>query len=264
MTIDSRTNLDGDTQDTTSADDHSAKSAVVDAPKKKKKKKKAGAAKKPEKLTAGARFTEYSNPRKHPVVVALAAVCAVALVVAGVLAVLLDRRSDELAAAQQAARDAQTAEDVAGSYAVGAAQFEFGNLDPWSAALKDGTAPELTSRFDVAVQTLTPLIQEVQWSQTAKLIAATTVDVRDDSEFVVQVFVSTHMTSTQNPEGINTVTPYTITLDRDDDWLITDVAGIAGTAQDGSIGTGSPDALPADPSSPGADAPAAPAPAPAP
>ncbi|MGW4479509.1 serine/threonine protein kinase [Rhodococcus triatomae] len=260
MTIDSRTNLDGDARDTTPADDHAEKAAMVGKPKKKKKKK---SAKVVEKQSAGARLREYSNPRRHPVVVGLAALCAVALVVAGVLAVLLDRRSDELAAAQQATRDAHTAEDVAGSYAVGAAQFEFGDLDPWAAALKEGTAPELTSRFDVAVQTLTPLIQEVQWSQTAKLIAATTVDIRSDDEYVVQVFVSTHMTSTQNPEGMNTVTPYTITLDRGDDWLITDVAGIAGTAQDGSVGAGGPGALPTDPSSPGV-APAAPAPAPAP
>ncbi|MGO3325088.1 hypothetical protein [Gordonia sp. (in: high G+C Gram-positive bacteria)] len=78
------------------------------------------------------------------------------------------------------------------------------------------------------MQTLTPLIQEVQWSQTAKLIAATTVDVRADRQFVVQVFVSTAMTSTQNPDGLNTVTPYTVTLDRDESWQITDVAGIVG------------------------------------
>ena len=32
------------------------------------------------------------------------------------------------------------------------------------------------------------------------------------------------MISTQNPTGLNTITPYTITLDRDENWLITDVA----------------------------------------
>lgn len=217
-----------------------------------------------ENLTVGARLREFSNPRRNPVVVALAAVCLVAVLVSGVLAVLLDRRSDELAAARQATGDARTAEDIAGSYAVGAAQFDFRDLGPWADALVHGTAPELKVRFDVAVTTLTPLIQEVQWSQTAKLIAATTVDVRADREYVVQVFVSTHMTSTQNPEGINTVTPYTITLDRDDDWVIADVAGIAGTAQDGSVGAGSPGAPTTDSPAPGAGAHSGPVPAPAP
>ena len=192
------------------------------------------------KPTARAQVAEYLSVRRHPVVAAVSMLCVAALVAVGVLAYLLVQRSDDLAAERQLTADKQTAETVAGKYAVGAATFDFNNLQPWSAALKNGTAPELNSRFDVAVSTLTPLIQEVQWVQTAKLIAAKTVDIRADRQFIVQVFVSTHMTSTQNPKGLNTVTPYTITLDRDSKWLITDVAGIAGAAQDGSSGSGTP------------------------
>ncbi|WP_231894169.1 MULTISPECIES: serine/threonine protein kinase [unclassified Gordonia (in: high G+C Gram-positive bacteria)] len=193
-----------------------------------------------EKPSARAQLAEYLTVRRHPVVAAVSMLCVAALVAVGVLAYLLVQRSDDLAAERQLTADKQTAETIAGRYAVGAATFDFNNLQPWSAALKNGTAPELNSRFDVAVSTLTPLIQEVQWVQTAKLIAAKTVDIRADRQFIVQVFVSTHMTSTQNPKGLNTVTPYTITLDRDSKWLITDVAGIAGAAQDGSSGSGSP------------------------
>lgn len=193
-----------------------------------------------EKPSARAQLAEYLTVRRHPVVAAVSMLCVAALVAVGVLAYLLVQRSDDLAAERQLTADKQTAETVAGKYAVGAATFDFNNLQPWSAALKNGTAPELNSRFDVAVSTLTPLIQEVQWVQTAKLIAAKTVDMRADRQFIVQVFVSTHMTSTQNPKGLNTVTPYTITLDRDSKWLITDVAGIAGAAQDGSSGSGTP------------------------
>lgn len=193
-----------------------------------------------EKPSARAQLAEYLTVRRHPVVAAVSMLCVAALVAVGVLAYLLVQRSDDLAAERQLTADKQTAETVAGKYAVGAATFEFNNLQPWSAALKNGTAPELNSRFDVAVSTLTPLIQEVQWVQTAKLIAAKTVDIRADRQFILQVFVSTHMTSTQNPKGLNTVTPYTITLDRDSKWLITDVAGIAGAAQDGSSGSGTP------------------------
>ncbi len=192
------------------------------------------------KPSARAQLAEYLTVRRHPVVAAVSMLCVAALVAVGVLAYLLVQRSDDLAAERQLTADKQTAETIAGRYAVGAATFDFNNLQPWSAALKNGTAPELNSRFDVAVSTLTPLIQEVQWVQTAKLIAAKTVDIRADRQFIVQVFVSTHMTSTQNPKGLNTVTPYTITLDRDSKWLITDVAGIAGAAQDGSSGSGSP------------------------
>lgn len=187
------------------------------------------------------RLAEYLNPRRHPVVVAVAVLCLAALVAMSVLAVLFTQRADELSAMQQRDRDEAAAETVAGEYAVGAATFSHNDIPAWAEALKAGTAKELESRFDVAVKTLTPLIQEVQWSQTAELITATTVDVRADRQFVVQVFVSTRMTSTQNPNGLNIITPYTITLDRDDDWLITDVADIAGVSQDGSMGTGVPD-----------------------
>ena len=199
-----------------------------------------------EKPSARAQLTEYLTVRRPPVVAAVSMLCVAALVAVGVLAYLLVQRSDDLAAERQLTADKQTAETVAGRYAVGAATFDFNNLQPWSAALKNGTAPELNSRFDVAVNTLTPLIQEVQWVQTAKLIAAKTVDIRADRQFIVQVFVSTHMTSTQNPKGLNTVTPYTITLDRDSNWLITDVAGIAGAAQDGSSGSGTPNLTQSD------------------
>lgn len=199
-----------------------------------------------EKPSARAQLAEYLTVRRRSVVAAVSMLCVAALVAVGVLAYLLVQRSDDLAAERQLTADKQTAETVAGKYAVGAATFDFNNLQPWSAALKNGTAPELNSRFDVAVSTLTPLIQEVQWVQTAKLIAAKTVDIRADRQFIVQVFVSTHMTSTQNPKGLNTVTPYTITLDRDSKWLITDVAGIAGAAQDGSSGSGTPNLTQSD------------------
>ena len=199
-----------------------------------------------EKPSARAQVVEYLNPRRHPAVTVLSAVCVAALIAVAVLATLLAQRSTDLTAERRLTADKQTAETVAGNYAVGAATFDFNDLKPWSAALKKGTAAELNSRFDVAVNTLTPLIQEVQWVQTAKLIAAKTVDIRADRQFVVQVFVSTHMTSTQNPKGLNTVTPYTITLDRDSNWLITDVAGIAGAAQDGSSGNGTPNLTPND------------------
>lgn len=149
-------------------------------------------------------------------------------------------RVDEL---EQQRTDEATAERVAGQYAVGAASFDHRNLEPWVAALKSGTDPALSSRFDSAVETLTPLIREVQWVQTSKLIAATTVKHEGDT-YVVQVFVSTSMTSTQNQEAVNTVTPYTLTLSGPPNWTITDVAGIAGIPQDGSTGSGQPDLVP--------------------
>ncbi|WP_186290563.1 proline-rich domain-containing protein [Gordonia zhaorongruii] len=198
------------------------------------------------KPSTGSQIREYLDPRRHPVVCGLAFVCVAALIAMTVLAVLFTNRSDDLASMQQLDRDKAAAEKVAGEYAVGAATFKSDDLPAWSAALKKGTADELNSRFDTAVQTLTPLIQEVQWSQTAELISANTVDVRADRQFVVQVFVSTAMKSTQNPDGLNTVTPYTVTLDRDANWRITDVAGIGGVAQDGSAGQGMPDLTPND------------------
>jgi Mce-associated membrane protein len=185
-------------------------------------------------LGAPDRWTAYLDPRKHRVIAALALVCALALVATAVLAALFVSRNSQLDDLRTLDADKQAAETVAGDYAVRAATFNYNDLKPWSDALKKGTAQPLHARFDVAVKTLTPLLQEVQWTQTATLVAAKTVDIRADRQFVVQVFVSTRMTSTQNPTGLNTITPYTITLDRDENWLITDVAGIGGVPQDGT------------------------------
>ncbi|MFM9378920.1 serine/threonine protein kinase [Gordonia sp. VNK21] len=187
------------------------------------------------------RLREYLNPRRHPVVVTMTALCVTALVAMSVLAWLFTDRDTRLSDLQRLDRDKAAAEKVAGDYAAAAATLSYQDLPGWAETLKRGTASELSSRFDTAVKTVTPLFQEVQWSQTGTLIAATTVDVRADRQFVVQVFVDTKLTSTQNPSGLNIITPYTITLDRDENWLITDVADIAGVAQDGSIGAGVPD-----------------------
>ncbi|WP_233425398.1 hypothetical protein [Gordonia otitidis] len=109
-----------------------------------------------EKPSARAQVVEYLNPRRHPAVTVLSAVCVAALIAVAVLATLLAQRSTDLTAERRLTADKQTAETVAGNYAVGAATFDFNDLKPWSAALKKGTAAELNSRFDVAVNTLTP------------------------------------------------------------------------------------------------------------
>ena len=188
---------------------------------------------------------EFLNPRRHPVIAGISALCVAALVATVVLAVLLAGRSGELNEERDLNQDKATAERIAGDYAVGAATFGYDGLGTWATALKKGTSAQLTSRFDTAVSALTPLIQETQWKQTATLLAAKTTDIRG-GQMVVQVFVSTHMTSTQVPGGLNTVTPYSITFERGGDWLITDVAGIAGAPQDGSPGTGQPNLVPTD------------------
>ena len=162
----------------------------------------------------------------------LLAVASVAVIASVALGGMWTHRGSELQADRQDREDRHTAETIGGEYAVGAAQFDFRGLEPWAQALKNGTADSLDARFDIAVKTLSPLLKQIQWVQTAKLLAAKTTDVRDGRHFVVQVFVSTHMTSTQSPEGMTTVTPYTVTLDRGDDWRITDVAGIAGAGED--------------------------------
>ena len=152
---------------------------------------------------------EFLNPRRHPVIAGISALCVAALVATVVLAVLLAGRSGELNEERDLNQDKATAERIAGDYAVGAATFGYDGLGTWATALKKGTSAQLTSRFDTAVSALTPLIQETQWKQTATLLAAKTTDIRG-GQMVVQVFVSTHMTSTQVPGGLNTVTPYSI------------------------------------------------------
>lgn len=152
----------------------------------------------------------------------------------------------ELSSLRSSQADDAKAESIAGRYAVGASTFNFQNLDPWLSSLKTGVSDQLKPKFDSAVNVLKPLLQQLQWISTSKLLAAD-VSRRDGGMFNVQVFVSMQSKSLQFPDGMNSTASYSVTLDKASGWTITDVGGI-GAGLPGAInsdGSGSDTGTPA-------------------
>lgn len=117
------------------------------------------------------------------------------------------------------------AEQVALDYAVNAAQMNFQDLNAWKAALVKGTSPELKDKLAKAADSMEQLLSPLQWNSTAKPLVA---KVRSDAGgvFVVDSFVSVLTKTTQAPGGLQSTATYSVTVDSNKDWQITDVGGI--------------------------------------
>jgi len=194
-----------------------------------------------------------------------AAVIVILALIAGlvVFAVRDMNARDDLSSLRADLANRAKAEDVAGKYAVNAATLDYHDLTPWLAALKQGVSPELVKKYEVVGPSLQQVLNLLQVQTTATLVVAKTVSVADNI-FNVQVVVDTATKNTQMPQGNSSNVVYSITLDKRQNWLITQVGDptnmvnstLPGLGQTGQPQTGQ---------QPGAPAPApAPAPTPAP
>ncbi|MCV6980146.1 hypothetical protein H7I53_07915 [Mycolicibacterium pulveris] len=136
----------------------------------------------------------------------------------------LNARSELDAQARQAA-DNQRAQEIALNYAVEAAQMDFRDLTAWKARLVAGTSPELNKRLSEAADSMEQILTPLQWESTAKPLAAI-VRSTAGGAYVVDAFVSVLTKTTQAPEGLQSTATYSVTIDSNQDWLITDVGGI--------------------------------------
>ncbi|MGI5221617.1 hypothetical protein [Nocardia sp. CA-290969] len=155
---------------------------------------------------------------------ALIAVLAVAAIV---FAVLYFIARGDLADRDEKVADDRHAEQLATDYAVGAATVNFKDLDAWVTALKTNTTPQLSGKFDETAPKLEQILVPLQWTSTATPIAAKVVS-EQDGVYKVNVFVDVTSTNAQNPDGTQTTVTYTVTLDENDGWQITDVGGVDG------------------------------------
>ncbi|WP_433733355.1 hypothetical protein ACQP0C_14050 [Nocardia sp. CA-129566] len=165
--------------------------------------------------------------RSISIPIATAAWCA-ALAVMTILAVtlagfLIAARGD-LAERDAIAADHAHAERVATDYAVGASTVNYAEFASWVGRLKQNTAPALANKFDATAPKLEELLTPLKWTSTANPITARVVS---DSNGVYQVdtFINVSSTNAQNPDGAQTTVTYTVTVDRNSDWKITDVGG---------------------------------------
>jgi len=157
--------------------------------------------------------------------IAWIATTAILVVAVTVLAVMMSTARNDLAARDDAAADAQHAEQVATDYAVGAATVRFDDFDAWIGRLKVDTAPALANKFDATAPKLQEILTPLQWTSTATPIAAKVMS-EDGGIYRVDVFLNVNSTNIQNPDGAQTTVTYTITIDQESDWNITDVGGM--------------------------------------
>lgn len=125
-----------------------------------------------------------------------------------------------------ATQNTHKAEQIALDYAVAAAAMNFQDLNGWKVNLVRGTSPELQDKLSKAANSMQQLLVPLQWTSTAKPLVA---KVRSDTNgvYVVDTFVSVLTKTTQAPDNLQSTATYSITIDSNNNWFITDVGGIS-------------------------------------
>lgn len=153
---------------------------------------------------------------------------AVIAIVAATIATLgwlyIDAKRQLDAQASQSANDAH-AEKIALDYAVNAAVMNYEDLQAWKVKLVAGTSPELNQKLTEAAKSMEQIVVPLQWTSTAEPLVA---KVRSNAAgvFVVDCFVSVQTKTVQGPEALQSTATYSVTIDSNHDWQITDVGGV--------------------------------------
>lgn len=135
-----------------------------------------------------------------------------------------------LDAQDRRSQDYARAENVALDYAVNAAQINSQDLNPWKTKLVAGTSPELTDKLTKAGQEMEQILVPLQWNSTATPLAAK-VRSDDGGIYVVDCFVSVLTKTVQGPEPLQSTATYSVTIDSNHDWQISDVGGIGSVVE---------------------------------
>ncbi|WP_076194183.1 hypothetical protein [Mycobacterium sp. GA-1841] len=143
----------------------------------------------------------------------------------GVMSWLYIGANGKVDAQIQQANDNARAEQIALDYAVRAAVMDYKDLAPWKRALVDGTTPELGKKLTDAANAMEQILLPLQWSSTAKPIAAK-VRSHDNGIYVVDSFVSVMTKTVQAPQDLQSTATYSVTINPGDGWKISDVGGI--------------------------------------
>lgn len=123
------------------------------------------------------------------------------------------------------AQDATHAEELALDYAVNAAAMNYQDLNAWKGKLVAGTSPELNEKLSKAATSMEQILAPLQWSSTASPLSAKVVS-QTGGVYVVDSFVSVLTKTMQSPEPLRSTATYSVTLDSNKDWQITDVGGV--------------------------------------
>ncbi|MET9215139.1 MULTISPECIES: hypothetical protein [unclassified Nocardia] len=156
----------------------------------------------------------------------VASVAIVALLVSTVVFAMLYRSADaDLAAREAKSADDRHAEQVASNYAVGASTIDYRDTRAWLNRLKAGTTPELAAKFEATSPQLEQILLPLQWTSTATPLSAQVIS-EAGGIYKVNAYLTVTSTSAQTPAGAQTTVTYSLTLDRNAEWKITDVGGL--------------------------------------
>ncbi|NKY42132.1 hypothetical protein [Nocardia cerradoensis] len=117
------------------------------------------------------------------------------------------------------------AADIASKYAVGASTIDYHDVKSWIERLKAGTTTQLAAKFDATAPQLEQILLPLQWTSKATPLSAA-VTSESDGIYKVDAYLDVTSTSAQTPDGGRTTVTYSLTIDRNADWKITDVGGL--------------------------------------
>jgi len=143
----------------------------------------------------------------------------------GVLGWLYTGAQEKLDTQTREASNRQRAEEISTDYAVNAADMDYQDFNAWKVKLVNGTSADLKDKLTKAADSMEQVLAPLQWKSTAKPLAA---KVRSNAGgvYTVDSFVSVLTKTMQAPDGLQSTATYSITIDSNNDWQITDVGGI--------------------------------------
>ena len=155
----------------------------------------------------------------------VAAVMAVLAATAAVFGSLYWAANSKLNAEAREASSRAHAEDVAAVYAVNAADMDYQDFNSWKAKLVKGTSAQLNDKLTKAADSMQQVLAPLQWKSSARPLA-TKVRSEAGGIYTVDSFVSVMTKTMQAPDGLQSTATYSITVDSNNNWQITDVGGI--------------------------------------
>ncbi|MGV9408420.1 hypothetical protein ACWDOP_00780 [Nocardia sp. NPDC003693] len=147
------------------------------------------------------------------------------LVVIIVLGALYNSARSELADRDAKAADDRRAQQIATDYAVGASTIDFRDTKAWLTRLQADTTPQLAAKFDATAPQLEQILLPLQWTSKATPLSAAVIS-EAGGIYKVNAYLEVSSTSAQTPDGATTTVTYSLTIDRNADWKITEVGGL--------------------------------------
>ncbi|MEU2042243.1 hypothetical protein [Nocardia niwae] len=168
-----------------------------------------------------------TEPRKQPptLQIRLSTFLIVVLaVLVGAFAWLYRSARSTIAEHDARAADDRHVEQLASDYAVKASTIDYRDFAAWLERLRSGTTPQLSAKFDATAPQLEQILLPLRWTSTATPLSADVIS-ESGGVFKVNAYLTVVSTSAQTPEGAQTTVAYSLTIDRNSGWKITEVGG---------------------------------------